>query len=219
MRAPVCLLALLSVSACAAAPKVYETQMPLEVRRAEGQASRLGDVTLRAGGYSEGDPFSFALWFDSDGERLGRPRSVGWTVKFGDYCSDRPSWVQSVLKGPDGQVWRGWRVFVPAGPDRGQDWSTGSSGAEGPGAVPTPGLLEAVAKGGRFTVALEDNEGRYWHEAVIDLHSPARWGRMFAANREAARAADPDMPVKGATPLIAVYQPPFRPPYPPRPCP
>lgn len=82
-----------------------------------------------------------------------------------------------------------------------------------------PGLMEALTKGGRFKVALEDDEGRYWHEAVIDLQSPARWEQMFAANRVAVSAADPDMPLEGAAPLVAVYQPPFRPPNLPRPCP
>lgn len=219
MRALVSLLALLSISACATTPKVYEAKMPLEIVRTEGQAPRMGDVTLRAGGDREGDPFSFTLWFDSNGERLGPLRSVGWTVKFGDYCRDRPSWVQSVLIGPNGQAWPGWRVFVPAGLDRGQDWSTGYASANEADAVAPPGLLAALTKGGRFKVALEDDEGRYWHEAVIDLQSPARWEQLFAANRDAVGAADPDMPLRGATPLIAVYQPPFTPPPLPRPCP
>jgi hypothetical protein len=219
MRALVSLLALLSASACAAPSKVYEARMPLEVRRAEGQAPRMGDVALRAGGDSKGDPFSFTLRFDSDGEHLGSPHSVGWTVKFGDYCRDRPSWVQSVLIGPNGQAWPGWRVFVPAGLDRGQDWSTGYASVNEADAVAAPGLLEALKKGGRFKIALEDDEGRYWHEAVIDLQSPSRWEQLFAANRVAVGAADPDMPLRGATPLIAVYQPPFTPPPLPRPCP
>lgn len=193
--------------------------MPLELVRAEGQAPRLGDVSVFAGGYEDDSPFAFSIYFEPEGQTLGKPHSVSWTVKLGDYCKDRPSWVQSVILGPDGQVWKGFRTMVPAGPDRHQDWSSGSSAAEGPDAVATPGLLAAVTAGGRFTIALEDDEGHRWHAQQIDTLSPARRERGFADNLEAFRRTDPaTVPVRSG--MLTVMSPDYPPlPSPPRRCP
>lgn len=205
MRVVLLLLAGLTLSACATtAPTVETATLPLEIVRAEGQAPRMGDVSIFAGSYEEGSPYSFAIYFDPDGDALGSPTSVGWTVRLGDYCKDRPSWVQSVILGQNGEVWRGFRVGVPAGPDRHQDWSSGSSQAEGPDAFATPGLLEAVTAGGRFTVALEDDEGRRWHAQQIDTLSPAERQRLYSQNLEAFRAIDPaQVPVRSNMLVVA----------------
>lgn len=195
--------------------------MPLETVRVEEKTARVdGQVrmvdVLMAGDHSPNSRFSFVVWFggeaDSDDVEAGEPHSVGWTVKFGEYCRDRPSWIQAVLVGPSGEVWRGFRVAVPAGPDRVQDWSTGSTGAYGPGAMATPGLLEAMAEGGRFTLALEDDEGQRWNEVLIDTLTPTQRERLFAAPSEAARATSDGL-------LRVVALEPFVPPASPRPCP
>lgn len=185
------------LSACATAPEMQTVRMPLEILRAEGEAPRMGEVYLMAGDYKEGSPFSFNVWYRPQGGTLGIPASVSWTVKFLDYCRDRPSWVQSVVIGPSGQVWRGFRVSVPAGPVRSQDWSSGSSRATGPNAFATPGLLEAIISGGRFTLALEDDTGQRWRPVVIDTLDPEARERLFAANMEALAAAPADTPVAG----------------------
>lgn len=214
MRALVLLLAALAVSACAGAgPQVFEARMPLKILRDEGQPPRMGEAALQAGGSNESDPFSFSIWFNSDGEALGDPRSAGWSVKFGEYCRDRPSWVESVLIAPSGQIRPGFRVSVPAGPDRGQDWSSGYVDDT------EPGMLEALDIGGRFTLALRDDEGQLWHAVVIDTFSPARRERLFAANRAAFRATDPATVPVASDMLMVVRQEPVPLPSPPRPCP
>lgn len=176
MRTCSSMLAALALTSCATtledAPSIplESVRVEQEVARVDGEA-RTVDV-LMAGDYSPDRRFSFVLRLDDNGPDLGEPRSVTWTMKFGAYCRNRPSWVQSVLTGPSGQVWRGYRVAVPPGPDRSQDWSSGANDANGPGAVATPGLLEAMAGGGRFILALEDDEGQRWNAVTIDTLSP-----------------------------------------------
>lgn len=211
MRTLHLLVAALALSACAPVTKVHEARLPLEVLRREGEAPRMGEVILRAGGYEEAAPFSFNVWFHSDGASLGKPRAVGWGVKFGDYCRDKDGWVQSVLVGPSGQVWRGFAVVAPAGPDRLQDWSSGY--------LESQDLLDAIAAGGRFTLALEDDEGGRWNEAVIDTLSLAHRERLFAANLRDLAAADPAMPVRGQTMLTVGETPRAVIPWPRRKCP
>jgi hypothetical protein len=208
----------MAVSACATSPAIELATMPVEILRAEGQPPRMGDVVLEAGGYLEENPFGLNVWFNSDGKTLGKPRQVSWRVRLGDYCRDRPSTVQAVLVGPSGQLWKGWRRDIPAGPDRPSDVVTGSSGATGPGAVATPGLLEAMAEGGVFTVALEDDEGRVWNRVAVDTLRPARRLELFADNQQAVRDADPAMPARSPQMLTVVERQPYTPP-PPRPCP
>ena len=218
MRTLPLLFALTAVSGCASLPAVERATMPVEILRADGQAPRMGEVVLEAGGHLEENPFELSVWFDSDGETLGKPRQVSWMVRLGDYCRDRPSVVQAVLIGPSGQLWKGWRRGFPAGPDRPSDVVTGSTGATGPGAVATPGLLEAMAEGGVFTVAIEDDEGRIWNRAPVDTLSPARRLELFTDNQQAVRDADPAMPPRGQQMLMVVGPEPYTPP-PPRPCP
>ncbi len=213
------LLALLALTACAHTPAVERATMPLSILREAGHPARMAQANLRAGSNGEGAPFSFDVWFASDGDVLGPPKSVGWTVNFLDYCADHYTWLQTVVIGPSGQVWRGYRVGVPPGPDRRQYWSTGSSGANGPGAQATPGLLDAIAEGGLFTVALEDQDGRRFREAVIDTLTPAERQKLFRANRAKFAATDPNAPPVRSDMLLAVESPPFAMPDPPRACP
>lgn len=219
MRYSLSLVAALALAACATAPDIHTATMPLEILRAEGESPRLGEVKLSAGSYGADAPFSLDVWFNHDEEGLGAPKQVGWTVKFGAYCRDRPSWVQSVLIGPSGTIWPGFRVAVPAGPDRTQNWSSGSTGARGPGSQPTPGLLEAMAAGGRYRLALQDDEGRLWNEVALDTLTPAERQRLFARNREAVEKADPAMPPRSETMLVVRQAPRVAIPNPPRPCP
>ena len=115
---------------------------------------RHGEVYLTAGSDEEDAPYSFSLGYDAAGADLGELTSVGWFVQFGDYCQNDFTTLTSIVIGPDGQIWRGYRVGVPAGPDRSQYWSSGGNGAEQYGGPATPGLVEAVARGGRFTLTL-----------------------------------------------------------------
>jgi hypothetical protein len=210
-----------AVLAQTAAPEadVHALRLPLNILRAEGQPPRMGEVYLQAGSESQASPFVFYVFYDADKAELGDPQSIGWTVRFNDYCRDRPGWVQSVVTGPSGQVWRGFRVSVPAGPDRMQNWSSGSSQASGPGAVATPGLLEAVRGGGRFTIALEDDEGRRWNPEVIDTLDPSGREQLYKANLEAVAAAPATLPVAGERLLEVRTQAPRTLPSPPNPCP
>lgn len=120
MRVLPVLFAALAVTACATAPEIERAHMPPNILRDAGGAPRLGDVRLQAGSYAEDSAFSFSITFSVDGKRLGPPTDVGWTSKFGDYCRNSGTWLQTVLIGPNGQEWRGRRVYVPAGPDRGR---------------------------------------------------------------------------------------------------
>lgn len=190
---------------------VVEAQMPLRLLRDEGQNPRMGAPELVAGSYAEDSPFSISFDFHSEGLTLGPPKGVGMTVRFGDYCRDRPGWLQAVLIGPSGQSWRGHRVRVPAGPDRHQDWSSGY--------VDAPDLLAAMAPGGRFTLALQDDEGRLWHEVKIDVLAPERRAQRYADNLAAFRRAEAATTPEASEMLVAVQleRPPL--PSPPRPCP
>ena len=223
-RLSLCVMVTLALVGCATAPHEQGAPAHVEIVRVEQELGRVGgqlrqiDV-LKAGQDERHAPFSFTIRFDGEGDELGEVISVGWTVKFDEYCRSRPSWVQAVLVGPTGQVWRGYRVGVPAGRDRGQYWSTGSTGANGPGAVATPGLLEAMDQGGRFTIALEDDEGQRWNEEIIDTLTRADREALFAAER-ARRAAQPTEDSdtsSGLLPVVAL--PPFAPLASPRPCP
>lgn len=228
MRAIALLLAGLTLSACAASapavggaasvPVVERARMPLDVLRAEGQAPRLGQITLVAGDWDDEAPHWFAVHFATDGRRLSPPAVVIWSVDLSVYCRDRPSKVHSILIGPSGQIWRAPEVAVPAGPDRPELFSIGSTRPYWE-QTPATGLLEAVANGGRFTVALEDDEGRRWHETEIDALTPREWQRLFDANLVALRAlGSENVPVDDGVRLIAPEAP-FTMPSPPRRCP
>lgn len=165
------------LAGCGSIPAAGDRAARLETVRLEGP----DELALRVGHYRDNSPVQFAIFFGDAGEDLGAPTGVGWTVRFENYCRDRVSWVQSVLTGPSGQVWRGYRAVVPAGPDRVQDWSSGGDGMEQYGGPPTIGLMEAVAAGGRFSLALEDDEGRRWHAVDMDTLTPPERQRLFAA--------------------------------------
>lgn len=138
------------------------------------------ELALRVGHYRQNSPIQFAIFYADAGEDLGAPTGVGWTILFEDYCRNRDSWVQSVLIGPSGQVWRGYRVPVPAGSDRVQNWSSGGDGMEEFGGPSTMGLMDAVAAGGQFSLALEDDEGRRWKAVDIETLTPPERERLFA---------------------------------------
>lgn len=209
--------ALLGLSACASASAsadgAVRATMPLEILREEGGSPRMGEAMVSAGGYKAEDPFSFVAYFETDGTTLGAPRMVAWQMPLGAYCRDRFTAVQSVLTGPGGQTWAGRSLGVPMGPDRGNDVTSGfrDKGAQD--------LMQAVAAGGRFTLAFQDNEGRRWNEHVIETPGPEQRQRLYAANRAAFAAADPaEVPVKSDL-LEVVAAPSFTLPSPPRPCP
>lgn len=216
-------IATLALTGCTTVASGQDARPPAETVRVEQQLGRINGQLrpihmLVAGRYASDAPFVLAIRVDDEGDDLGKVSSVGWTVKFGEYCRSRPSWVQSVLVGPTGRVWRGYRVAVPAGPDRGQDWSSGSTGANGPGAVATPGLLEAMDQGGRFAIALEDDEGQRWNEATIETLTRDDREALFAAEKD-RRAAHSDKDSNSPGPAKVVALEPFTPPRVPRPCP
>jgi hypothetical protein len=225
MRILLLLLFIVAIRSCAgAAPEadpalpaldpaapVVEAQMPLRLLRDEGQNPRMGAPELFAGSYAEDAPFSISFAFHSEGLTLGPPQGVGMSVRFGDYCRDRPGWLQAVLIAPSGESWRGHRVRVPAGPDRNQDWSSGY--------VDAPEVRDAVAAGGLFTLALQDDEGRLWHEVRIDVLTPERRARLYEENLVAFRSAGATTTPVASDLLTVVYREPKRLPSPPRPCP
>lgn len=145
------------------------------------RVDRVGGITLVAGDIQEDSPFVLSLGFGEADATLGELTDVTWTMRFGDYCRDRPSWLQSVVVGPDGQVWRGYRVPVPAGPDRNQDWSSGGNGADRYGGPATPGILAAMAGGGRVILALEDDRGERWNAVTIETLTPAERESLYQA--------------------------------------
>lgn len=195
MRTFSVVVSLAVVAACATAPATQDAARHETVRLENSH----GELRLIGGGpYADDVGYVFTIGHGNAGSELGRPTSVSWTVKFLDYCRDRPSWVQSVLIGPSGQTWRGYRVDVPAGPIRRQDWSTGSSGADRHGGPSTPGLLDAIAQGGTFTLALEDDTGVRRHSVVIDTLTPSRREALF--QDLPAEDKQPQSP----SPLIAV---------------
>lgn len=209
----------LVVCGCAAGPRAVRATMPLEIWRAEGDAPRMRPARVVVGSTESGAPFQLTIRFDSDDLTLGKVSSVTWQMSLEGYCRDKPTMVRSVLIGPSGQVWPVGQVFVPAGPDRGQNWSSGGF-ADNYGRPGTQELLDAVSAGGRFTLAIEDDEGQLWNPSLIDTLTPAQRHRLFAANRAVFESTDPEsVPVAGETPLIAVYDQPFVAPWPPRPCP
>jgi hypothetical protein len=164
-------------SACSTLPDPAAEPTRTETVRVDPK----GDLALRAGGYVDVEGFGFQIWFDNDATDLSTPNLVTWSIGFQNYCRNRDSWIQSVVVGPDGQVWRGYRALVPAGPDHPQYWSSGGNEADQYGGPSTPGLLEAVTRGGRFILAAEDDEGRRWNAVAIDTLTPAERNRLFTA--------------------------------------
>lgn len=205
------LAAVLIASACSASPTVTPGEPGFETVRIE----RAGDVSLMAGSIEEDAAHSFNVWYANAGATLGEPTGVGWTVRFGSYCRNRFSFVQSVLIGPQGQVWRGYGVLVPPGPDRAQDWSSGADGAERYGGPATPGILEALAQGGRFTLALEDDEGVRWNAVTIDTLDSLEREHLYAV----FVGANPDPAADASDGLLVAETLPPRPLSLPRPCP
>lgn len=204
---------------CATGPQAIRGAMPLSISRAEGELPRMRPARLVASGAEAGAPFQLTILFDSDDTTLGTARSVTWRMPLNGYCRDRPTMVRSVLIGPSGRVWRAGQVFVPAGPDRDQNWSRGAFSNDN-GVPGARDLLDAATTGGRFTLAIEDDDGRLWNPSLIDTLTPAQRLRLFAANRAAFEATDPEtVLVDGETPVVVADDRPFRAPWPPRPCP
>lgn len=209
----------LGLCGCSAGPHAVRATMPLVIWRAEGESPRMRPAQVVAGSAEDGSPFLLTIEFNSDDTSLGRPLAVSWQVSLDGYCRDEPTIVRSVLISPSGRRWRAVPVFVPAGPDRGQDWSSGGFAEQYGGGQETADLLDAVSEGGLFTLAIEDEGGQVWIPSLVDTLTPAQRGRLFAANREAFEATPSDtVPVAGETPVVIVYAQPFRAPWPPRPC-
>ena len=190
----------LVLASCATPPETATEAIRTETVRLEPT----GDLVLQAGGYVDVAGFAFHIWFDNDATDLSTPESVTWGIVFNNYCRNRDSWIQSVVVGPEGQVWRGYRVFVPAGPNHPQHWSSGGSGADEFGGPATPGLMEAVARGGRFILAAEDDTGQRWNSVTIDTLTPEARNRLFVAQpasepRQARMLIEVDAPPVAAT--------------------
>ncbi len=195
-------IAALVLSSCSTLPVPADAQLRTETVRLEPT----GELSLKAGDYVDGAGFVFDIGFENDAADLSTPTSVSWSIGFRNYCRNRDSWVQSVVVGPSGQVWRGYREFVPAGPDHPRHWSSGGSGSEAYGGPATPGILEAAAQGGRFILAVEDDEGQRWNAVAIETLTPAERNKLFAA-QPASRARETEMllvrPAQPAAPQSA----------------
>ena len=202
MRPLLCAIVALVLSSCATLPGSSGPQMRTETVRLEPT----GELSLRAGDYVDDSGFQFAIGFENGAADLSSPNSVSWSIGFQNYCRNRDSWVQSVVEGPSGQVWRGYRVFVPAGPDHRQYWSSGGHGADAYGGPATPGLLEAATEGGRFILAIEDDEGQRWNAVAIDTLTPAERNRLFAA-QPASAPRETRMLAVASPPPVSVSRP------------
>ena len=200
MRTLLCAFAALVVSSCATSPDPSGRSTRTETVRLEPT----GELSLKAGDYVDASGFQFAIGFENDAADLSTPNSVSWSIGFRNYCRDRPSWVQSVIEGPSGQVWRGYRVYVPPGPDHPQHWSSGGTGADAYGGPATPGLLEAATQGGRFVLAVEDDEGQRWNAVAIDTLTPPARNRLFRAQPASAPPRETRMLVAAAAPPVPV---------------
>lgn len=211
MRALVLTFAALALSlspgaGARAAPPVVDVRMSFESLAAEGK------VALEAGDTGKTDPFDIFFDFESEGEALGRPVGVGLQLRFGAYCRVRDSWVEAVLIAPSGQRWPAHRVSVPPGPERLQDWSSGY--------LDDPALIEAVEAGGKFTLALQDDEGQLWNAVVIDTLSSAQRRQLLVASRTPPGVTAPDgVPDADGGMIEVVEQGPVALPSPPRRCP
>ena len=177
MRSLPLVVAALALSSCSTLSVSAEAQMRTETVRLEPT----GDLSLRAGDYVEVSGFLFDIGFKENATDLSTPNSVTWSIGFRNYCRNRDSWVQSIVGGPSGQVWRGYRVFVPAGSNHPQHWSNGGSGSAAYGGPATPGILEAAAQGGRFILAIEDDEGQRWNAVAIETLTPSARNQLFSA--------------------------------------
>jgi hypothetical protein len=202
MRTLLCAFAALVISSCATSSDPSGRPMRTETVRLEPT----GELSLKAGDYVDASGFQFAIGFENEAVDLSTPNSVSWSIGFQNYCRNRDSWVQSVVEGPSGQVWRGYRVFVPAGPDHRQYWSSGGHGADAYGGPATPGLLEAATQGGRFILAVEDDEGQRWNAVAIETLTLTERNRLFAA-QPASAPRETQMLVVASAPPVAVSRP------------
>lgn len=209
----VAMAALLGSQPAASAAQVAETRMAYQIVREDGRPPRMTEVALDAGDVGEDDPFYISFYFENDENGLGKSKGVGLQLDFGTYCRDRASWVEAVLIAPSGRSWAAHRVGVPAGPDRQQDWSSGG--------LKAPALIKAVEAGGRFTLALRDDEGRLWNSVAIDVPPPEERARLYASHRAAIPAEAPEAAAPAADPgmIQVIEREPVVLPSPPRRCP
>lgn len=184
---------------CSTLPGHAEEHMRVETVRLEPT----GELSLKAGDYVDVSGFSFDIGFENDAADLSAPNSVSWSIGFQNYCRDRDSWVQSIVVGPSGQVWRGYRVFVPAGPQHPQHWSSGGNGSDAYGGPATPGLLAAAAQGGRFILAVEDDEGQRYNSVAIDTLMPTARNQIFAAQHASEQRKTEMVAVASAPPVAS----------------
>lgn len=203
MRFLILAVAALVLSSCSKPLGTAEAQMRTETVRLEPT----GDLSLRAGDYVDASGFDFEIGFDEEASDLSEPDSITWSIGFRNYCRNRNSWVQSILVGPSGQVWRGYRVFVPAGPNHPQHWSSGGNGTDAYGGPATPGILEAAAEGGRFILAIEDDEGQRWNAVTIDTLTPSERNRLFAAQPRNQPRQVEMLEVRASPPVVSQPQP------------
>jgi hypothetical protein len=163
-------------------PPMVEAKMPLHLFRDVDRPVEMYPAQLIAGEY--GGPFFLLLGFDQDNTALGPLDNVFVRVALGDYCQNEDSGVRAVLiSDSTGQIWSGHRLTVRAGPVQNPRWAEGFA--------KQPDLLAALADGGAFTLALQDDQGRLWNAVTIDTLSSARREQLYAANLEVFRTTDP----------------------------
>lgn len=185
--APVLGLLALLISAPAFAQEVpveLQGSLPAGIQRQrEGGGISLGPPVVVAGKFED------AAWLqvnltNLDGE-VGAPNHVSWHMSVTDWCAARDSSVSTVLTDPSGRQWRDGELRVPAG---------GVHPGEAHrvfGRSEDPDLLALLDTGGRFTLALEDDQGQRINEVAIQIPGPAARRRMHRDNRALLRATDP----------------------------
>jgi hypothetical protein len=195
-------------------PPVLEASMPLHMYREEGQPLEMDGAFLIAGQFR--DSFFLKIDFNNDGAVLGAPWNVLGQIALGNYCRNEDSGVRAVLiTNSTGEVWKGRRFAVGAGPRGYQRWAEGFSD--------DPDLFSALAAGGTVTLALQDDDGRLWNTVTIDTLSPARREQLYADNLEVFRTTEPaTVPVVTPPPPLQLVERapvPRTPPPPPQLCP
>ena len=178
----------------------FDSSIP---RRSNGEITRKSPRLAAA----DGGPGAFSIFFQRDGDTLSVPQRVTWSMPLNEAHPIVDGWVRAVVTGPSGERWLGREEPV------GRRYETGPIRASGFASLTDgdPSLLAAVAEGGHFVLSLEDDRGRRWGEAAVEIpNSPAR---QVLEDEERARffAVDPESVPRPETGAVRAIVPLIRP--------
>ncbi len=165
------------------APIELQGSLPAGIQRQREGGVSLGPPVVVAGSF-EDSAWLLVNLTNLDGE-IGAPSRVSWHLSVTDWRPARDSSVSSVLTDPSGRRWTSDDLRVPEG---------GVHAGEAHrvfGRSEDPDLLALLDAGGRFTLTLEDDQGRRVNEVVIQIPDAAARRRIHRDNRALLRATDP----------------------------